>query len=68
MLLHSNTGWGIDECPRCACHRLDVSYTYLRQGQRIRVRVCCNCGKRIKTTESVACVLSDAPKHVVPAK
>jgi len=54
-------------CPKCACPRLDVDYTYKRNGRRIRVRICQNCGKRVRTAEIIEQLLDNPPKrsHIV---
>ena len=68
MQAHNATGWDATRCPACNCQRLDVTYTYKRNGLRCRVRVCQLCGKRIRTVETFERMLADVQKQQVTAE
>lgn len=68
METHDRTGWDATACSACGCQRLDVDYTYRRNGYRIRVRICQHCGKRIRTREVLDRPLAPAPQHAAAAR
>lgn len=39
------------ECPDCGCRHLFVRATYNRKETIVRVRICRNCGRRLRTAE-----------------
>ena len=41
-------------CPKCGCKRTKVSYVRNKEsGNRIRQRICANCGKSFRTYEHI---------------
>ena len=68
MLAHNNTGWDATACPKCGCQRLDVERVMKRNGARVRMRICQNCGQRVRTVEKTDLIVSKSQKRAEMVK
>jgi len=55
MIFTHDTEWDGLECPKCGCRRVDVQTIRHREGGNRRVRICCNCGRKMFTLELPLC-------------
>ena len=62
MIVGQVPDWGVTECPKCGCRRLDVVRIYSKEKARIRIRQCMFCGKRMRTIEKGDQILSESRK------